>query len=76
MFIEGSAFVIRDANAFCVALASTAVENWFGHDIKRNSESVIEAHLNKAFFYVTKVGTNKYLVKVMLNVDVHLPFVP
>lgn len=76
IFVEGSAFVIKDEKAIGLSLESIREGEYFGHQIKRDPEHLVETHINKGFMYLQYLNEQQSIVKCYINIDIHLDLIP
>lgn len=60
---------------FCVNLESINTEEYLGYKIQKNP-NLVTTHINKGFVTVEKVSAEKSYMQVLINIDIHLDYIP
>ncbi len=57
-------------------MQSVTESNWFGQELVRNTQELVETHINKGFTFAQYIDEKTTLVKFFVNIDIHLEQVP
>lgn len=56
-------------------MSSVEGDKWFGHDLKRDPNTV-ETEVHKAFMYAKALNPNQCVLKMIVNANPHLDYIP
>ena len=56
-------------------MSSITGDSWLGHEIKRDP-NMVAVDVHKAAFYVKSLAEDRQLLKIIVNADPHLDYIP
>jgi len=75
MFIQACGVLLKEENACVLLMSSVEEEEWLGQKIKRDPKHVT-TDIHKAFIYTKSLSPDKCLLKMVINADPHLDYIP
>lgn len=73
--MQACGIVLKKDKSCILTLSSAEGDDWFGHNIQRN-KNYVETHVHKAFIYVKSITKETCLLKMIINADPHLDYIP
>ena len=64
-----------EENACILTMSSITGDSWLGHEIKRDP-NMVAVDVHKAAFYVKSLAEDRQLLKIIVNADPHLDYIP
>jgi hypothetical protein len=66
---------LKEEKACVLTMSSVEGESWLGTKINRD-KSLVTTEIHKAFIYVTAPEKNKCRLKMIINADPHIHYIP
>ena len=73
--MQGCGIVLKEEKACVMTLNSVEGDSWFGHKINR-TEKLVTTDIHKALIYITQESDNSARMKMIINADPHLDYIP
>ena len=74
-FIQACGMLYKEKNACILTMNSVEGNSWMGNKFERN-ENYVTCEIHKAFLYAEFINEEKCLMKLVMNADPHLNYVP
>ena len=58
-----------------LAMSSVVGDSWLGNEIERNKKYVT-TDIHKAFIYAKRLSDERCLMKMVINADPHIDYIP
>ena len=75
IFIQACGIVLKEERACILTLSSAEGDSWFGTPIHRDPKCVT-FDMHKAFIYTKAISPNECVLKMIVNADPHLDYIP
>ena len=75
VFLEVVGYQLPFENAFVFSMDTIKGDEYFGLELKRH-ESVAEMVIDQSFAYIAPVGPNKTILKMFMNANPLLDYIP
>jgi hypothetical protein len=75
IILEGNGFFDKGRELLCVNMESINEDTYMGEPIERNPK-LVTTHINKGFITIKKQSENECNVRVIMNIDIHLDYMP
>ena len=75
IFLQASGIIIKEENAAVLVMSSVDSDTWLGYPIARTKGNVT-IDVNKAFVYARMLDENRCVMKMIVNADPHIDYIP
>jgi len=75
-FVEAGCYIMKEHKALGISIESIRGDTWFGEELIRSPETMVENDVKKGFFCIEYIDEATCRLKIFLNVDPHLGFIP
>ena len=74
-FVQACGTILKDEQAAALSMSTVNEDSWLGTPVNKNKDYV-SADINKALIYAKIIDDNTTLVKIIVNADPHIDYIP
>ena len=75
VFLRACGVMLKEEKAAVLSMRSVEGDSWLGIPITRN-DKFVKADIHRAFVYAKVLGDGRTLVKMVINGDPHMEYIP
>jgi hypothetical protein len=75
MYIQACGILLKERNQCILAMSSVEGDSWLGNKFSRNSDNVT-TQVHKSFMCVEPISSTQCRLKMIINADPHLDYIP
>ena len=74
--LQACGIALKEDKACILTMSSVESDEWFGKKITHKDPKCVTTEIHKAFIYAKAIDKNRSVIKMIVNADPHLDYIP